>query len=102
MHDPPPNLDCLRALSPEFMEHLWKCLLAKDLFGNTRETIRYQAVNPHTADEPHRIVRKDMIGIEVNWVSVEEAPLFSYEMSSSAVVEKDGTAERPDLLEPVG
>jgi len=43
-----------------------------------------------------------MIGIEVNWVSVEEAPLFSSEMSSSAVVEKDGTAERPDLLEPVG
>src|SRR5258707_1061336 len=40
-----------------------------------------------------------MVGIEVNWVSVEEAPLFSSEMSSSAVVEKDGTAERPDLFE---
>jgi hypothetical protein len=43
-----------------------------------------------------------MVGIEVNWVGVEEAPFFGSEMSSSAVVEKDGTAERPDLLEPVG
>jgi len=43
-----------------------------------------------------------MVGIEVNWVSVEEAVLFGSEMSSSAIVEKDGSAERPDLLEPVG
>jgi len=43
-----------------------------------------------------------MVGIEVNWVGVEEEPLFSSEISSSAIVEKDGTAERPDLLEPVG
>jgi len=43
-----------------------------------------------------------MAGIEVNWVSVEEAPLFGSEMSSSAVVEEDGAAERSDLLEPVG
>jgi hypothetical protein len=84
------------------MKHLGKSLLAKNFFGNTGGTIRYQAVNPHTADEPHRIVRKDMVGIEVNWVSVEEAVLFGSEMSSSAIVEKDGTAERPDLLEPVG
>jgi hypothetical protein len=43
-----------------------------------------------------------MIGIAVNWISVRQAPLFGSEMSSSAVVEKDGTPERPDLLEPVG
>jgi hypothetical protein len=43
-----------------------------------------------------------MVGIEVNRVSVEEAPVFGSETSSSAVIEKDGTAERPDLLEPVG
>jgi hypothetical protein len=39
-----------------------------------------------------------MVGIEVNWVGVEEAPLFSAEISSSAVVEKDRTAKRADLL----
>jgi hypothetical protein len=43
-----------------------------------------------------------MIGIAVNWVTVEEAPVFGSEMSSSAVIEKNGTPERPDLLEPVG
>jgi ABC-type uncharacterized transport system fused permease/ATPase subunit len=44
------------------------------------ETIRYQAVDPHTADEPHRVVRKNMIGIAVNWISVKQTPLFSSEM----------------------
>jgi len=91
-----------RALGPEFMEQLRKCLLAKDLFGDTGGTIRCQAVDPHTAHEPRPIVSKDMVGIEVNRVSVEEAPVFGSETSSSAVIEKDGTAERPDLLEPVG
>jgi hypothetical protein len=43
-----------------------------------------------------------MVGIEVNRVTVEEAPVFGSETSSSAVVEKDGTAKCPDVLKPVG
>ena len=102
MHDPPTNLYRRCAVNPELMKHLGKSLLAQNFFSNTGGTNRCQAVDSHTAHEPHRVVRKNMIGIAVNWVTVEEAPVFGSEMSSSAVIEKNGTPERPDLLEPVG
>jgi hypothetical protein len=102
MHDPPTNLYCRCALNPELMKHLRESLLAKNVFGNASGTIRYQAVDSHTAHELRPIVSKDMVGIEVNRVSVEEAPVFGSEKLPSAVVEKNRTAKRPDVLEPVG
>jgi hypothetical protein len=93
MHNPAPNLYDLRALNPQLMEDLRECLLAQEFFGKTGGAIRCQAVNPHTAGENRPIVCKDMVGKEVNRVSVEEVSVFGSEMLPSAVVEKDGTPE---------
>jgi hypothetical protein len=43
-----------------------------------------------------------MVSIGVDWVIVEEAPIFSFEMLPSAVVEKNRTPKRPDIIEPFG
>jgi hypothetical protein len=58
------------------------------VFGKTGGAIRCQPINPHTAGENRPIVCKDIVGKEVNRVSVEEASVFGSEMPPSAVYPK--------------
>ena len=87
MDDPPPGFYRFRARNSQFMEHCRESLCPKDSLGDTRWAVRYQAVDPHTADEPRTIVCKDMMGIEVNRVSVEEAAVTADKLRPAAVVE---------------
>ena len=102
MHDPAPDFYRFRARHSELMEHRRKCPFPKDSLGDTRWAVRYQTVDPNTADEPRTIVCKDMMGIEVNRVSVDEASVTSNKLLAAAVVEQHGPTKRPEVGEPAG
>jgi hypothetical protein len=88
MHNPPPDFYRLGARYSEFMEHCRESPFPKDSLGDTRWAVRYQAVDPHAADEPRTITCKDMMGIEVNRVSIEEASITGDKLRPFAVVEQ--------------
>ena len=102
MHDPAPDFYRFRARHSELMKHCRESLFPKDSLGDTRWAVQYQAVDPHAADEPRAIVRKDMMRIEVNRVSIEEASVTGDKLRPAAVVEQHGPTKRPDVGEPAG
>ena len=102
MHDPSPDFYCFRARNSEFMEHCRESLCPKDSLGDTHWAVRYQAIDPHTADKPRTIICKDMMGMEVNRISVEEAAVTADKLRPAAVVEQHGPTKRPDAGEPAG